>query len=330
MSTENEDIQQDRGDDFNPERDAQGRFVAKDDKTEADKGEAAEVDEAAKPDAGADGEGAENSEGDEGDDEGDDAGASTGKDDKNYAIRLAKAKLQRDQARAEKAELSARLAAIEARLAQSAESKPEAARTDPRVELETQADGLYEKIEAARADGDVKQAATLQRELDKVNRQIGRLEAAAIASNTTGRMTENQTYNALLDKAELVVPALNSASPDFDKAVAVELQETIDAFERTGMRPTDALRKAVKLAFRVDLDAPAKPAEAAKPAPAPAPPPRKPNVAKAVDAASRQPPDASGRGVNRDEGNVRASELDEKTLAALPASKIAELRGDFV
>lgn len=325
MSTENDDIQPDRGDDFNPERDAQGRFVAKtDDKTAA-------ADPEADPPAGepeGDPESDPEVEGDEGD-EGEDAGAPAGKDDKNYAIRLAKAKSQRDQARAEKAELAARLAAIEAKLAQTAEPKQEAPRTDPRVELESQADGLYEKIEAARADGDVKQAAALQRELDKVNRQIGRLEAAAIASNTTGRMTENQTYNVLLDKTELLVPALNPASEEFDREAAAELQDTIDAFERAGLRPTDALRKAIKVAFRVDLDAPAKAPEP-KAAPAEKPAPRKPNVSKAVEAASRQPPDASSRGVNRDEGNVRASELDEKTLAALPASKIAELRGDFV
>lgn len=321
MSTENEDTKLDRGDDFNPERDAQGRFVAK---TEE---KAPEADPEAEPPADeADPEA--DPEGDEGDDEGD-AGAPAGKDDKNYAIRLAKAKQQRDQARAEKAELAARLTAIEAKLAQAAEPKQEAPRTDPRAELESQADGLYEKIEAARADGDVKQAATLQRELDKVNRQIGRLEAAAIASNTTGRMTENQTYNVLLDKAELAVPALNPASEEFDRGAAAELQETIDAFERTGMRPTEALRKALKVAFRVDLDAPIKP-PTTKAAPVEKPAPRKPNVSKAVDAANRQPPDASGRGVNRDEGNLRASELDEKTLAALPKSKIEELRGDFV
>ena len=325
MSTENEDTNLDRGDDFNPERDAQGRFVAKtDDKSSADDSEADPPADEPESVTDADTEGD-----DEGDDDEGDAGAPPNKDDKNYAIRLAKAKSQRDQARAEKAELAARLAAIEAKLAQPTEPKQEAPRTDPRVELEAQADGLYEKIEAARADGDVKQAATLQRELDKVNRQIGRLEAAAIASNTTGRMTENQTYNVLLDKTELLVPELNPSSPEFDRAAAAELQDTIDAFERAGMKPTDALRKAVRVAFRVDLDAPAKAPEPKAPA-AEKPAPRKPNVSKAVDAANRQPPDASSRGVNRDEGNLRASELDEKTLAALPASKIAELRGDFV
>lgn len=324
MSTENEDTKLDRGDDFSPERDAQGRFASKEDKPTAEADPEADPETEAQGDPEADPE----ADGDEGD-EGEDAGAPASKDDKNYAIRLAKAKSQRDLARAEKAELAARLAAIEAKLAQAAEPKQEAARTDPRVELESQADGLYEKIEAARADGDVKQAATLQRELDKVNRQIGRLEAAAIASNTTGRMTENQTYNVLLDKAELAVPALNPASEEFDSDAARELQDTIDAFERSGLRPTEALRKALKVAFRVDLDAPVKTPEP-KTAPAEKPAPRKPNVSKAVDAAGRQPPDASSRGVNRDEGNLRASELDEKTLAALPASKIAELRGDFV
>jgi type II secretory pathway component PulJ len=323
MSTDNEDTKLDRGDDFNPERDAQGRFVSKEDKqTEADPEAEPEGEAQGDPEADPEADGDES-------DGGEDAGASAGKDDKNYAIRLAKAKSQRDQARAEKAELAARLAAIEAKLSQAVEPQQETTRADPRVELESQADGLYEKIEAARADGDVKQAATLQRELDKVNRQIGRLEAAAIASNTTGRMTENQTYNVLLDKVELAVPALNPASAEFDREAAAELQDTIDAFERAGLRPTDALRKAIKVAFRVDLDAPIKAAEP-KAAPAEKPAPRKPNVGKAVDAASRQPPDASSRGVNRDEGNVRASELDEKTLAALPASKIAELRGDFV
>jgi len=306
----------DRGDNFEAARDDKGRFASKDPEApeEEEEEEKPVVEEPAEPE----------DEGDEGDDE----GKPVNKDDKNYAIRLAKAQLQRDAARAEKAELAERLAAIEAKLAAATPAAP-APKADPRAELELHADGLYEKVEAARADGDVKQAALLQRELDKVNRQINRYEASAIASNTTGRVSENQTYNSMLDTAETVIDAINPNSPDFDRAAVTELQETIEAYEARGFRPSEALNKAIKAIYRVDLASGVLPQIRAE-APAPKPAPRKPNVAKAVDAANRQPPDASSRGSNRDDGKVTISQLSEDDLAKLPASKRAELRGDFV
>lgn len=330
MTTLNEDdfdpTKVDRGDNFEPARDEKGRFTSKegDAKPEDEKAEEEEADDAAAKvtedaaDADADDDDADDEDGEE--------GAGKGKkDDKNYAIRLAKAKQQRDQARAERAELEARLAALEAKVAKP-EPEPQP-KVDPRVALEAKAEELYEKVEAARADGDIKTAAKLQRELDGINREIVRIEAAVVASRTTGRMTENQRYDAMLDVAEAAIPELDPRSDSFDKQAVAELQELVEAYEAKGLRPTEALAKAARTMFRVDLSNPPKPEPKKAEAPA-KPAPKKTDVAKAVDASRRQPPDTSARGVSRDPDAINVLSLSEDEFNKLPESKKRQLRGD--
>ncbi|MBT9153400.1 MAG: hypothetical protein DDT39_00057 [Firmicutes bacterium] len=326
--------QLDRGDTVETARDEKGRFASKSvsDASETDDKAETEAETADKAETEAETEAeieAETETEVETDDETD--GKKTQKDDKNYAIRLAKAKAQRDTAREQAEALAARLKAVEDKLAAQEGPKTEP-RVDPRVALEEQAEGLYEKVEAARADGDVKQAATLQRELDKVNRDISRYEAAAIAGRTTARLTESQQYNAMLDVAEAAVDELNPASPQFEPDAVQQLTELVEMYEARGLRGPAALAKAAKAMYRIDLANPPKAALAPN-APSAAKPDvktasRKPNMAKAIEAAGRQPPDTSGRGVNHDPGAVDVRSLSEDDFNKLPESKKRQLRGD--
>lgn len=319
--------QLDRGDTVEVVRDEKGRFASKDAAPEEEKKEdvTPEVDPGAGADADADADDDADADADE--DDADEDEKKPQKDDKNYAIRLAKAKTQRDEARKQAEALAARLKAIEDKLAEKETPKQEP-RVDPRVALEAQAEELYEKVEAARADGDTKQAAALQRELDKLNREISRYEAAAIAGRTTAKLTASQQYNAMLDVAEAVIDELNPDSDSFSREAVQQLTELVELYESQGLSAPAALSKATKAMYRIDLSKPpapkAKTEETAKPAA------RKPNIAKAVDAANRQPPDTSGRGVSRDPGAIDVRSLSEEEFEKLPASKKAQLRGDNI
>ena len=54
------------------------------------------------------------------------------------------------------------------------------------------------------------------------------------------------------------------------------------------------------------------------------------DIKKALDREKKQPPDASDRGVNKDSTKIRVGDLDDETFSALPESKKAQLRGDYV
>lgn len=286
-------------------RDEKGRFTKKDGGDE----EATDEDE--------DGEAAD----DETDDEGDGDGASAAKKDpKNFAIRFNKAKQQRDAAIERARELENELAKL-----RGGESEADAA--SPTDKLNSELDALYEKVEDARADGDTKAAAALQRQIDGKNREIARIEAAELAAKTTQASTVSARFDALLDVAEALVPELSVGADTYDEEAVREIQFQVEAYSRMGMPVDKALVKAVKVLHGVDIGAKraSKTEDAVETAKAPK---KKVDVAKALDTQRRQPPDASARGVNRDSSRIRYSELSEEDFDKLPESVKSRERGD--
>lgn len=315
----------DRGDELtdeqkaDPPRNADGTFAPKSD-------EAGEPDEPDEADETGEAEEAEE-QGEPGDEEGDEE-AEEGGDNQNLPIRLNKAREQRDRERAARETAERELEAARLRLAELERGGQQPQRReDPLAKLEEEADELYEKIEDARADGDTKTAAQLQRQLDRANREIGRVEAERVATQTTSQSAEAARFDALLDVLEAAVPEANPKHEDFDRDQIKELELLVVGYEHAGINSTLALKKATKLLFGYDFDNPAKEAEAAPEEKKPAT--RKPDVKKAVDTQKKQPPDASSRGVDKDSTKIRVTELDDEAFDALPESKKAELRGDF-
>lgn len=289
-----------------PGRDEKGRFTKKNGGDEE-----AESDE----DEDEDGEAAD----DETDDEGDGASAAK-KDPKNFAIRFNKAKQQRDAAIERARELENELAKLRG-------GKSEADAASPTDKLNSELDELYEKVEDARADGDTKAAAALQRQIDGKNREIARIEAAELAAKTTQASTVSARFDALLDVAETLVPELSVGADTYDEEAVREIQFQVEAYSRMGMPVDKALVKAVKVLHGVDLGAKraSKTEDAVETAKAPK---KKVDVAKALDTQRRQPPDASARGVNRDSSRIRYSELSEEDFDKLPESVKSRERGD--
>jgi hypothetical protein len=171
-------------------------------------------------------------------------------DKQNAFLRLNKMKAQRDTERAEKSRLAAEKAALEAELAKL-KAKPES-EVDPIAEINATLDGLYEKVEEARADGNVKEAARLQREIDKANREIAKKEAEQVASTTTTQAQLNARYDAMLDVCEASIDLINPSHDDFDQKAVASLNWHVDAFEKAGLDGPAALRRATVLLFGFD------------------------------------------------------------------------------
>lgn len=243
----------------------------------------------------------------------------------NFPIRLNKAKSQRDEARAQAARAAERAAELEAELkeARGGKEKPKS----PVDVINEKLDLLYEQVEDARADANVKEAATLQRQIDAYNREITRFEAQNVAQRTTTVAQQNSMYNSMVEYLESNYAVLDPNNEDeYSQKLADELQFQVEAYEKMDLDPASALRRAATLLFRVD---PFAKKRVGAPAAAPKPEGKKSDVGRAVDVSKRQPPDTSTRGVNKDSSKIKVADLSDEDLEKLPASKKAEMRGDF-
>lgn len=296
-------------------RDADGKFK----KAEPTAEEAAAATAKAEADAAAKAE-AEAAEAPEDEDEDDAAGKS-----QNMALRLNKMREQRDRERTRADEATA--AATAALTAAAAKAAPaREAKADPVVAIEASLDALYEQVETARADSDVKLSAQLQRQIDVKNREISEIRAMRIAQAASATTQDDARYDLLVDDLENKHPQLQPKHDDYDKALVQELQFTVAAFEKMGMRSSDALKKAAKML----LAAPAAVVEdtAAKDDGKVVPITKKVDVAKAVATSKKQPPVLDGVGTNKDDTTIDFEGLSEEEFEALPESKKAAARGD--
>ena len=242
-------------------------------------------------------------------------------DDKNFRLRLSKALAQRDSERAAIAERDRVIAELQAKLESAAPKGPSALDT-----LRQEAETLYEQVEEARADANVKEAARLQRQLDTLNRQIITAEAASAATTEISVRSTASRYNQMADFIESNYDVLNPASDEYDETKAATLNELVEAYEAKGHTATQALAKAATLVLGVDPFA--APAAARTKAPAATTPAsRAPNIDKAIAAARRQPSRVQPASTTTpDVPNV--NDLTDEEFAALPEKVRAKMRGD--
>ena len=298
----------DQGDDTDKQRDEKGRFAKKDKKPEQKEGE--------------DKEGGEEEEEEEEEEEQEEG-------EKNLGVRFNKMKQQRDRERQQREAAQREANELRAQLAAAKGDKKEEPKADPIEAINAELDDLYEQVEEARADGKVKEAAKLQRQIDAKREEIVTLKAERISSKATTVAAENARYDAMLDQIESSLPILQPDHEDFDQSAVRALEFHVEAYEKMGLTPSKALAQAAKFLFGYGVPQPkAKEVEKKE---APKVEPKKTDIKKAVDNAMKQPPDSSGAGVNRGED----TKLDPRTLTeeqfdALPESKKAALRGDFI
>lgn len=215
-----------------------------------------------------------------------------------------------------------RMKAAESRLHELESSKSaEAAATHKQQTAERKEllDDLYEQVEDARASGDTFLAAELQRRIDDVHRDDAKREAY----NAAVRAQQDTLYDTMVATLEQSYPFLNPRSDDYEDAVVKELEEMVRGYEAQGYSGPNALRKAARYMFAED------PFSGRRAEP-PAPSGKRTDVKRNVAAAKRQPPSVGASGKSLDNTKTNILGLDEEEFAALPESKLAAARGDFL
>jgi hypothetical protein len=196
--------------------------------------------------------------------------------------------------------------------------------------------GLYEEVEKARSEGDPKLAAKLQREIDEANRRIVVLESAPRARAETAAAVAAQQFNDTLDRVETRFAELNPKSREFDQDAAREVEFQTLAYEKMGMKPKDALHRAILLLYQVDLDDPEpKSRRRAEEEDEREPVTKKPlvkptKVERNIAAAKRGVPSPDNTAPEIEEGRIDVSKLTDEEFDALPESKLDELGGNVV
>ena len=319
-------------------------------KEEGDGDADGEDDGAAGEEGDAEGEGGEEGEEGEGADDADGAGdgeadGEDGEDDPRAkglnaragaamvpSYRLRQANTARERAEARAAELEAQLAQL------SGTGKSE----DPVKVIDAELEQLYEQVEEARAEGRVKDAAKLQKTIDSKNREVTELRSTRIATQQALRAAEAAAYDATVSELEAKFPELNPDNEElFDPDLADEVLDLRDGFIKAkGMKPKDALKKAIAYVFKPEvletgtapLYAKNKEGGQKKDKAKEAGAKRKAEAVKTnIKANGRQPARMDGTG----KADTKAEKLDPKTLSdkdwdALPESTLARLRGDYV
>ncbi len=175
-----------------------------------------------------------------------------------------------------------------------------------------------------------------------MNRAIIEHKTQAITSTASAKAQDAVRFDAMLEVLEATVDKLDPTSDAFDPKAVKVLEFHVEAYEKMGLSSPNALRQAARVLFGVDPFDKRKPAKAAdaedgddkkKASDAKKPDKKeekKVDIGKAVDTMKKQPPDASDRGVNKDDTKINPRELSEDEFDALPESKKAQLRGDLI
>lgn len=187
-------------------------------------------------------------------------------------------------------------------------------------------DKLYEDVEVARAEGDYKKAATIQRELDQMRDGANRASVEYLTKQQAAQAQDLAAYEAVVDQVELLVPELNPEADEFDPDVLADVSATRDGYEAHGMKPAAALKKAMKLVLGRDVFTQAKDLRT-KEAPIEK---KKTDVKKNIEAAKKQPPDTDDSAPSEKTKTMDVSKLSDDEFDKLPEAVRRRLRGDFV
>lgn len=286
---------------------------------------------------GDEGEGEEGEEDEEGEGDGeDDDDAGKGKPNPNDAARVSRAKRQRDEAVARAAALEQELAAL--RQQQAAKSKEKEGPTE-RETISTELENLYEQVEELRADGNTKEAAKIQRQIDEKNRRLGQLDTEETVQKREAQDAANRRYNTALDSMEAHFPQLKHGSDDYDQDEVNRVLRAIDRGVKAGLDPATAVIEAADLIYGVDITKAPKAKEAkagkeAKGSKEAAEAKEKVVAARKTknEAANKQPPNSSKHGADGggDNTKIDVNRLSDEDFDKLPESVKAKMRGDFV
>lgn len=190
----------------------------------------------------------------------------------------------------------------------------------------------FEKARAkALKDGDEERITQFSAAIRQRERQIARMEAAALSDAARERAREEFRTDQVVAQIEAMFPALNPDEPEsYDEDLAIEVRTLRDGLLKSGMRLSEATAKAVNYVMR-GIE-PKKEAPAAKGVDTKAR-----GLKDKVEAAKKQPGNLgkAALGADHDKAGgdlktVDVTKLSDKEFEALPESTIARLRGDLM
>lgn len=233
--------------------------------------------------------------------------------------------------------------ALAAKLANQQKGAAVVATNEQITAIEAKVVAKEEEYNKALVDGETAKATALMREIRGMEREMGDLKTNMASQAAEARAIEQVRYETVVERLETAYPALNPDHEDYDQSQVKEVMELQTAYKLTGLTPTAALQKAVKLIMGTETSAqktaanttPRVTAEATAAAQAEA---KRVEEAtkKALDANKRTPPAAGKVGVDSDKlggGQVTADmvmKMDQGKFAKLDEDTLRRLRGDDV
>jgi len=221
-------------------------------------------------------------------------------------------------------EINERRKAAERRLA---ELEAERKASDPGQYVDFDFDAKEELYAQHVLDGDLAKA-------KEIRAEIRRAEQAAfekMAENRAMKVGERQKLQSELDSTivelNAAYPVYDPSSPSYDQDVVDETLELQRGFIDRGYTPAVALRRAAEYVAAVNGLQPAAEMTAVA-EPEKVVPIKKPDIAKKIAAAEKQPPKQQGRN-SASEALLDLDSMSEEEFDALPESKRRALRGDM-
>jgi len=203
---------------------------------------------------------------------------------------------------------------------QRVETKPEEVKVEA---LDRKAIRL--KINEAILDGDGEAASDLQDQLDQDVIQQTRAYADQKAVESSQQTVEERKFAQVADEIVASYDEFKTGNDKYDQSLLDEVVELKDAFISTGMASNEALVKAANIATR-GLEKAGAVAAVKEPVVK-----KQTDVAKNLETQKKQPPIAEVGDTNGSTSLITdVAKMSDIEFAALPASKLAELRGDVL
>ena len=210
----------------------------------------------------------------------------------------------------------------------------QAVRTQEIEKIEADIAALEEKHADLLLDGNAKEAAAVMKEIRMAERQIARAEADTLANQRITQTLEAQRFDTVVARIEADHPQFNPESESYDAdLVELVLTKQQSLMRSQGLSPSAAMEKAAKDVSERFLKQP-EPVEEPKGLGKQAAADRKAEqLKKNLDTAKKQPASMKESGIDSDKAGqtstIDVMSMTQDEFAALPASTLAKLRGDF-
>lgn len=207
-------------------------------------------------------------------------------------------------------------------------------------QLDADIEGVEDKLEAARLDGDKEKTRELAKQLRMMERQVAASETGRATGEAQEKAREDMRLDLTIEKLEGQYPMLDEKHAEFDQDIVdMVLATQRDLISRMHMTPSKALDAATQKVMLKVMPASREEGGEEKGGLKDAKPSvdgrKEAQVKKNLDTAKRQPASSREVGLDSDKagqtsGTLAASALSYDEFSALPEATKAKMRGDLL